>query len=64
MEGMRKFYVTYNEYRFCGEYEFYDIVITLNKGEKANLSTFENKLNEIMLSGCLRKIMSWSLIEE
>ena len=43
---MRNFYVTYNEYRFCGEYEFYDIVITLNKGEKANLSTFENKVDQ------------------
>lgn len=60
---MRKFYVTYSEYLFCGEYEFYDIEITLNKGEKANLSTFENKLDKISSSGRLRKIISWSLIE-
>lgn len=65
MEGvnMRKYYVTYREYTRWGDYEFDNIVITLNEGEKANLSTFEDKLKEEFLDN-YKQTMSWSLIEE
>lgn len=62
MESMRKFYVAYRRYLMCGEYEFESIIITLNKGEKANLPTFEEKTKECF--GNLKEIISWSLIEE
>lgn len=61
---MRKFYVTYRRYLMCGEYEFDSIIVTLNEGEKANLSTFEDKLKGKFLGDNYKEIMSWSLIEE
>lgn len=47
----------------CGEYEFDSMVITLNKGEKAHPSTFEDKLKGKYLGSEPKEIMSWSLIE-
>ena len=35
--------------KILGEYEFDSIIITLNKGEKAHLLTFEKKLYENMV---------------
>ena len=46
----------------CGEYEYYTLNLTLNANEKANVETFENKLNN--LGGCRKEILSWSLVEE
>lgn len=61
---MRKFHVTYREYTRSGDYEFDSIVITLNEGEKANLSTFGDKLKGEFLGDNYKEIISWSLIEE
>lgn len=60
---MRKFYVTYRRYTMRGVYEFDSIIITLNEGEKAHPSTFEDKLKGKFLGSELKEIMSWSLIE-
>ena len=59
---MRKFYIFYRIYQYCGEYEYIHTIITLNKKEKANIDTFETKLNEI--GGVHKELISWSLIEE
>ena len=59
---MRKFFVCYRIHLVYGEYEYYTKMIELNAGEKANVETFENKLNE--LGKQRREILSWSLIEE
>lgn len=64
MESMRKFLVTYRRCSTFGVYDFDSIVITLDKGEKANLSTFERKLKGKPLGFDSKVIMSWSLIEE
>lgn len=66
---MRKFYVTFRKYRTyddCVDISInYDsIIITLDNGEKANLITFESKLNEKHLGDSHKEIISWSLIEE
>lgn len=61
---MRKFHVTYREYTSWGYYEFDSIVVTLNEGEKANLSTFGDKLKGKFLGDSYKFIMSWSLIED
>lgn len=59
---MRKFLVCYRKHLAYDEYEYHTRIIVLNIGEKANVETFENKLNELgMLQ---REILSWSLIEE
>lgn len=60
---MRKFYVTYREYTRWGDYEFGSIVVTLNEGEKANSSTFGDKLRGKFL-GDGKDILAWSLIED
>ena len=59
---MRKFYVCYRRYMYCGEYEYDNVIITLDKNEKANIDTFETKLNK--MGGTLKNVISWSLIEE
>lgn len=59
---MRKFYVCYRIYQYCGEYEYHHTIIPLNKNEKANIDTFETKLNEIGVTN--KELISWSLIEE
>ena len=59
---MRKFYVYYRIYQYLCEYEYHHIIIPLNKEEKANIDTFEAKLNEI--GGTHKELISWSLIEE
>lgn len=59
---MRKFYIYYRIYQGLGEYEYYHTIIPLNKNEKANIDTFETKLNEI--GGTHKELISWSLIEE
>ena len=59
---MRKFYVCYRRYMCCGEYEYDNVIITLDKNEKANIDTFETKLNE--MGGTHKELISWSLIEE
>lgn len=59
---MRKFLVYYRLHLVYGEYEYNTIEIVLNTGEKANVETFENKLND--LGVWRKKILSWSLIEE
>lgn len=65
---MRKFYVTYRECISLGGYgEYYkpdSIIITLNEGEKAHPSTFEEKLKGKPLGSNHKEIMSWCLIEE
>ena len=63
---MRKFYVTFKKYYRSLDYDygFDSIIITLNEGEKPNLSTFEDKLNRKFLDDNYKEIMSWSLIEE
>lgn len=63
---MRKFYVTFKEYYRSLDYDygFDSIIITLNEGEKPNLSTFEDKSNRKFLGDNYKKILSWSLIEE
>ena len=59
---MRKFLVYYRKHLVYDEYEYHTRIFVLNAGEKANVKTFENKLNELgMLQ---REILSWSLIEE
>ena len=60
---MRKFHVTYREYTRWGDFNFNSVVVTLNEGEKANLTTFGDKLKGEFLGNC-EEIMSWSLIEE
>ena len=40
---MRKFHVTYREYTKW-DYNYDSVIITLNEGEKANISTFRDKL--------------------
>ena len=60
---MRKFHVTYREYTRWGDFKFNSVVVTLNEGEKANLTTFRSKLKGTFLGGD-DEIMSWSLIEE
>ena len=59
---MRKFFVYYRMHLVYGEYEYYTKEIVLNNDEKANVETFENKLND--LGGCGKKVVSWSLVEE
>ena len=59
---MRTFLVYYRNHLVYGEYEYYTKEIVLNTGEKANVETFENKLNELGM--WRREILSWSLIEE
>lgn len=59
---MRKFYVYYRIYQYLGDYEYHHIIIPLNKKEKANIDTFETKLNET--GGTHKELISWSLIEE
>ena len=59
---MRKFFVCYRIHLVYGEYEYRTKKIVLNIGEKANVETFENKLND--LGGCKKEIVSWSLVEE
>ena len=59
---MRKFFVYYRTHLVYGEYEYHTLNFTLNVNEKANVETFENKLND--LGGCKKEIVSWSLIEE
>jgi hypothetical protein len=59
---MRKFLVYYRNHLVYGEYEYYTKEFVLNTGEKANVDTFEHKLNELGM--WRREILSWSLIEE
>lgn len=59
---MRKFYIYYRIYQSMGEYEYRHTIIQLNKNEKANIDTFETKLNE--MGGTHKELISWSLIEE
>ena len=59
---MRKFLVCYRQHLVYGEYEYYTKEIVLNTSEKANVETFENKLNELGM--WRREVLSWSLIEE
>ena len=63
---MRKFLVYYKLHLVYGEYEweyeYNTIEVVLKTGEKANVETFENKLND--LGVWRKKILSWSLIEE
>ena len=59
---MRKFLVYYRKHLVYGEYEYHTYEIVLNCSEKANVKTFENKLNELGMLG--REILAWSLIEE
>lgn len=59
---MRKFYVYYRRYMCCGEYEYDNTIIILTKNEKANVDTFDTKLNN--MGGTLKNVISWSLIEE
>ena len=59
---MRKFYVLYRSYIRCGEDEYNNAIITLDKNEKANIGTFQTKLND--LGGLYKEPISWSLIEE
>lgn len=59
---MRKFHVTYREYTKW-DYNYDSIVVTLNEGEKANISTFGDKLRGKFL-GDGKDILAWSLIEE
>ena len=59
---MRKFLVYYRIYLTCGEYDYYTCEIVLDKGSKANVDTFENKLNSVGCGG--KEVLSWSLIEE
>ena len=59
---MRKFLVYFRVYLMCGEYEYYTHEVVLDKGSKANVNTFENKLNSMGCGG--KEILSWSLIEE
>ena len=59
---MRTFLVCYRYHLVYGEYKYHTKEIVLNYGEKANVETFENKLNE--LGKQRREILSWSLIEE
>lgn len=61
---MRKFYVTFKKYYRNLDYDFDSIIITLNEGEKANPSTFDDKLKGKHLGCDFKEIMSWSLIEE
>ena len=44
---MRKFLVYFRKHLVYGEYEYYTKEIVLNTSEKANVETFENKLNEL-----------------
>jgi hypothetical protein len=62
MKWIRKFYVCYRIYQYFGEYEYCHTIIPLNKNEKANIDTFEIKLNEIGVTH--KELISWSLIEE
>ena len=57
---MRKFLVHYRHWAY--EFEYYTCEIELNKSEKANTETFENKLNSFGCGG--KEVLSWSLIEE
>lgn len=63
---MRKFLVYYRLHLVYGEYEweyeYNTIEAVLKTGEKANVETFKNKLND--LGVCRKEILSWSLIEE
>ena len=61
---MRKFLVYYRNYIGCGEYNCYTSEIVLNTGEKANVETFNTKLNDLGVKGSGNEIVSWSLIEE
>ena len=65
---MRKFLVyfrIYQEYsNYTNEIQLnYTKEIVLNYGEKANVKTFENKLNDV-LGAWDKEIFAWSLIEE
>lgn len=67
---MRKFYVTYYSYS-----EIVWTIVELNHGEKANVVTFESKIEEMhnyyikdiyhrtQVFHC-SEVLSWSLIEE
>ena len=59
---MRKFLVYYRMHLVYGEYEYYTGEVVLNTEEKANIETFENKLNSQGCGG--KKVLAWSLIEE
>lgn len=59
---MRTFYVVFRTHLVYGEYSYNTTFITLNENEKANLETFNKKINE---EGGLKKfVMSWSLNED
>ena len=61
---MRKFHVTYREYTRWGDFKFNSVVVTLNEGEKANISTFRDKLKGKCFGDNYKEILSWSLIED
>lgn len=60
---MRKFHVTYREYTKW-DYYYYSVIISLNEGEKANISTFRDKLKGKCFGDNYKEILSWSLIED
>ena len=59
---MRKFLVYYRNHLVYGEYEYFRSKVELELDEKANLETFEKKINSWGCSG--KEVLSWSLIEE
>lgn len=59
---MRTFYVVFRTHLVYGEYEYYTVFINLNENEKANLETFNKKINKI--DGAKKQVLSWSLNEE
>lgn len=59
---MRKFLVYYRMHQVYDVYEYYRSKVELELDEKANLETFEKKINSLGCSG--KEVLSWSLIEE
>ena len=58
---MRNFLVLYRMHQVYGEYEYYRSNVELEPGEKANLETFEKKVNSWGCAG--KEVLSWSLVE-
>ena len=58
---MRTFLIYYRKHLVYGEYEYYTKKIVLNQIEKANVETFESKLNELGI--WQKEILSWILEE-
>lgn len=58
---MRRFFIHYQTYSYCGEYHHHTCYITLESGQKANVETFKKLID---LKSGFFDLLAWSLVEE